>query len=63
MKIEKMINVVLSEEDMKKAVMSYVLRNVLWVADHMKNNYWTIDTNDKGEFVICIDGVCEEMEL
>ena len=60
MKIEKMFNVVLSEDEMKDAVLSYLSGRIPSnYLTHMSSNHISIDFGADG-FIICVDGVLPE---
>lgn len=62
MKIEKMANIVLTEDEIKSAVL-FGLKYDKKIFNHLSKNHWVIDVNDKGEFVICVDGIMEVEEV
>lgn len=64
MRIEKMANIVLTEEEVKNAVLAWLAGNDHeQFVIHMLENHWTIDVNKDGEFVVCVDGIIETEEM
>lgn len=69
MRIEKMASIVLTEEEMKDVFLRgtmHVLSKTPkgWeLYNHLQENFWTIETNEGGGFVICVDGIVETEEV
>lgn len=66
MKIEKMANIVMTEEEMKEAIRTWLFHSRPERGDLLlpilARNEWTIDTNN-GEFMIVVDGIMETKEM
>lgn len=57
MKVDNIISVRLSEDEMKDAVRNYIINHLpCSYGDHIRKNEFIIDSVD-GEYIICIDGV------
>ena len=67
MKIEKMANIILTEDEMKEAIRTWLFyggKNERSddILKHLHNNHWTIESQEDG-FVICVDGILEIEEM
>lgn len=63
MKVEKIVSITLTEEEVKDAIVNWlnvtlVGKNGPKLLNHIKNNYFCIDCAN-GEFILSVDGVYE----
>lgn len=65
MKTKKLLNIVLTEEEVKEAVWAYLFTKVGTLIspkhlEHMVHNNWIIDYEEGSNYIVMVDGYLEE---